>query len=220
MAPLTLAASKRLRKELQVLRKSQAADPEDDILLQHNPENLLLWKAWLKGASSTPYEGGVFQLDIRCGVDYPLSPPTIKFVTRVFHPNVHFRTGDICLDILKKEWSPAWGLQAACRAVLALVRTVVIWRVVSCHSNVSSCVLVCWSVVTSLSLTHTHPLLTLYTRLFSISQLSDPDADSPLNCDAGNMIRGGDAMAYHSMAAMYTVENANFTAWPPTLRQD
>jgi peroxin-4 len=141
MATLTLAASKRLRKELQVLRKSQAADPEDDILLQHNSENLLLWKAWLKGPTETPYEGGVFQLDIRCGVDYPLSPPTIKFVTRVFHPNVHFRTGDICLDILKKEWSPAWGLQAACRAVLALVRAVVLeWRVCA---YVLSCVFVC-----------------------------------------------------------------------------
>jgi len=69
------------------------------------------------------------------------------------------------LDILKKEWSPAWGLLAACRAVLAL--------------------------------------------------LSDPDASSPLNCDAGNMIRGNDLLAYHSMAAMYTVENAQFTHWPP-----
>jgi peroxin-4 len=86
-------------------------------------------------------------------------------VTQIFHPNVHFRTGDICLDILKKEWSPAWGLQAACRAVLAL--------------------------------------------------LSDPDADSPLNCDAGNMVRGGDLSAYHDTAAMYTMENAQFVPWPP-----
>jgi peroxin-4 len=73
--------------------------------------------------------------------------------------------GDICLDILKKEWSPAWGLQAACRAVLAL--------------------------------------------------LSDPDAESPLNCDAGNMLRGNDMLAYETTAAMYTVENAHFIEWPP-----
>eukprot|EP00977_Amphora_coffeiformis_P002058 scaffold392_cov177-Amphora_coffeaeformis.AAC.2 len=144
MASQTLAASKRLRKELQVLRKSQ--NEQDDIFLVNNQDNLLLWKAWIKGPSETPYEGGVFQLDIRCGMDYPLSPPTIKFVT--------------------KEWSPAWGLQAACRAVLAL--------------------------------------------------LSDPDAESPLNCDAGNMIRGGDNIAYYTTAAMYTVENAQFTSWPPT----
>jgi peroxin-4 len=84
---------------------------------------------------------------------------------QIFHPNVHFRTGDICLDILKKEWSPAWGLQAACRAVLAL--------------------------------------------------LSDPDPDRPLNCDAGNMLRGNaDVMAYEDTAAFYTVENAQFLSWP------
>jgi peroxin-4 len=83
---------------------------------------------------------------------------------QVFHPNVHFRTGDVCLDILKKEWSPAWGLQAACRAVLAL--------------------------------------------------LSDPDADSPLNCDAGNMVRGGDMIAFNTMARLYTHETAMFVHWP------
>lgn len=158
----SLAATKRLRKELQVLRK---AEDDSDIVLSVHPDNLLLWKAWIKGPADTPYESGVFQLDIRCGSDYPLAPPTIKFVTKIFHPNVHFRTGDICLDILKKEWSPAWGLQAACRAVLAL--------------------------------------------------LSDPDAESPLNCDAGNMIRGNDMIAFNTTAAMYTVENAHFTPWPP-----
>lgn len=70
----------------------------------------------------------------------------------------------MCLDILKKEWSPAWGLQAACRAVLAL--------------------------------------------------LSDPDAESPLNCDAGNMVREKDVLCYWSTAEMYTLENAFFIEWP------
>lgn len=77
----TLAASKRLRKELHMLR--QAKDEDDDIVLQPNPDNLLLWKAWIRGPADTPYAGGVFQLDIRCGYDYPLAPPTMRFVTRV-----------------------------------------------------------------------------------------------------------------------------------------
>jgi peroxin-4 len=96
---------------------------------------------------------------------YHYIPYSLLSFIQIFHPNVHFRTGDICLDILKQEWSPAWGLQAACRAVLAL--------------------------------------------------LSDYDADSPLNCDAGNMVRGGDLAAYNDTAAMYTMENAQFISWPP-----
>ena len=91
MVAHSLAASKRLRKELQVLRKS---GEDSDIVLHVHPENLLKWTAWIRGPSDTPYEGGVFQLDIRCGVDYPLAPPSMKFVTKVFHPNVHFRTGE------------------------------------------------------------------------------------------------------------------------------
>jgi peroxin-4 len=185
------AAAKRLRKEWANLQKSsskknattnktgssssassssslvmdaQGQDP--DILLLPQEDNILQWMALLRGPDDTPYQGGVFQLHIRCGTDYPLAPPTISFVTRIFHPNVHFRTGDVCLDILKKEWSPAWGIQAACRAILAL--------------------------------------------------LSDPDPTSPLNCDAGNMLRGGDILCYMTTAHMYTVENAMFLAWPTT----
>lgn len=45
------------------------------------------------------------------GPEYPMAPPSIRFVTKVFHPNVNFDSGEICLDILKREWSPAWSLQ-------------------------------------------------------------------------------------------------------------
>ena len=161
-----LGAAKRLRKELQSLEKaSRSGDSDTDIYLRPtSTSSLLHWTALIKGPIDTPYEGGVFKLSIRCGTDYPLAPPTIVFETKVFHPNVHFGKGDVCLDILKKEWSPAWGLQAACRAVLAL--------------------------------------------------LSDPDADSPLNCDAGNMVRGGDKLAYWTTAEMYSKENAFFIEWP------
>lgn len=175
MATLNLGAAKRLRKELQNLERGKtsavgssfgkSSDADDDVWLRPSqPDNLLKWTGLIRGPTGTPYEGGVFQLAIRVGTDYPLAPPSISFVTKVFHPNVHFGTGEICLDILKKEWSPAWGLQAACRAVLAL--------------------------------------------------LSDPDADSPLNCDAGNMVRGGDMTAFRTTARMYTVENAMFIDWP------
>jgi peroxin-4 len=38
--------------------------------------------------------------------------------------------------------------------------------------------------------------------------LSDPAPDSPLNCDAGNMLRAGDKSAFNSLAKMYCLEFA------------
>jgi ubiquitin-protein ligase len=45
-----------------------AKSPDDpDICLQVDPNNMLLWRAWIRGPDDTAYEGGVFELDIRCG---------------------------------------------------------------------------------------------------------------------------------------------------------
>ena len=78
------------------------------------------WQAVIIGpvsfASSTtqmqdesPYEGGVFFLNVRFPNDYPFKPPIIQFITSIFHPNVN-QQGNICLDILKTQWSPALTL--------------------------------------------------------------------------------------------------------------
>jgi ubiquitin-protein ligase len=45
----------------------------------------------LQGPVDTPFEHGSFQLAIVVPDSYPLVPPNVRFVTRVFHPNVHFK---------------------------------------------------------------------------------------------------------------------------------
>ena len=37
-----------------------------------------------------------------------------------------------------------------------------------------------------------------------ISLLGNPEASSPLNCDAGNLIRSNDILGFNSLAKMYT----------------
>lgn len=46
---------------------------------------------FMQGPSETPYEGGVFQLAFSVPEQYPLQPPQVRFLTKIFHPNVHFK---------------------------------------------------------------------------------------------------------------------------------
>lgn len=54
----------------------------------------------------TPYEGGVFKLSIEFPQDYPFKPPQIKFLTKIYHPNIS-EEGVISLDLFSVNWSPA-----------------------------------------------------------------------------------------------------------------
>ncbi|KAJ2330861.1 E2 ubiquitin-protein ligase peroxin 4 [Coemansia sp. RSA 2681] len=113
------AAVRRLLKEL----KDTQREPSSEIasLAPIDDEDILRWRAVLRGPRDSPYEGGYFELRIDIPEQYPIQPPALVFVTPVCHPNVHFGTGEICLDILKAQWSPAWTLASTCLAVQVLL---------------------------------------------------------------------------------------------------
>lgn len=53
--------------------------------------------------------------------NYPINPPTIRFVTPICHPNVNFKTGEICLDLLKDKWSGVYTISETLTAVRQLL---------------------------------------------------------------------------------------------------
>jgi peroxin-4 len=65
---------------------------------------------------------GLWHLRIAIPPNYPLSPPTIHFTTRISHPNISFSTGEICLTLLTTEhWSPVYTLSTTLTAIQQLL---------------------------------------------------------------------------------------------------
>lgn len=106
-------ATLRLTRELAKLKK----DKLDGIEVTET-DDIMHWYAKIMGPPETPFEGGVFKLEFKFHSDYPVKPPSVKFLTNMFHPNI-YRDGKICVDILQSEWTPAQNI----RSILVSIRS-------------------------------------------------------------------------------------------------
>ena len=94
-----MATRTRLLRELKAKTEEFALNPIGD--------NLMNWQGTITGPSDSPYTSGKFIIIIKIPDTYPFTAPKVVFKTKIFHPNIHFDTGEICLDVLKSDWSPA-----------------------------------------------------------------------------------------------------------------
>jgi ubiquitin-conjugating enzyme E2 D/E len=81
------------------------------------------WSGMIIGPKGSPYEGGIFTLDLIFPGDYPFAPPRVTFRTPIFHPNVS-PTGAICMDILKGgtgTWSPLLSVSSLLISIESLL---------------------------------------------------------------------------------------------------
>lgn len=86
-------------------------DPPTGVSGAPTDNNIMIWNAVIFGPHDTPFEDGTFKLTIEFTEEYPNKPPTVRFVSKMFHPNV-YADGGICLDILQNRWSPTYDVSA------------------------------------------------------------------------------------------------------------
>lgn len=115
-----MATIKRLAKEHKDLKNDSDCKKNGITLDIAKLNDFTKWKATIVGPSDTPYEEGIFQLDISIPPDYPFVAPNIRFLTQIYHPNIS-RNGEICVDILKSNWSPVLTLSKSLLSIVALL---------------------------------------------------------------------------------------------------
>ncbi|KAH0874494.1 hypothetical protein HID58_071856 [Brassica napus] len=124
---------RRIIKETQRL----LSEPAPGISASPSEDNMRYFNVMVLGPSQSPYEGGVFKLELFLPEEYPMSAPKascfvhlgsfddfdleqVRFLTKIYHPNID-KLGRICLDILQDKWSPALQIRTVLLSIQALL---------------------------------------------------------------------------------------------------
>jgi ubiquitin-protein ligase len=91
------------------------------------------WSVFLEGPARTPFEGGIYELELIFAVNYPEAPPSLRFVSPFWHPNV-YKDGPVCISILHAagddqmsgesfdiRWKPINSVSSVLNSVLLLL---------------------------------------------------------------------------------------------------
>ncbi len=102
-------------------RRCKVITPEGTI---EDEQDLFQWTGTLFGPEDTPYKGGHFKIEIIIPETYPNKPPFIRFLTKIYHPNID-TDGFICLNILRSpptgDWKPSINLPKTVLSIHSLL---------------------------------------------------------------------------------------------------
>uniref|UniRef100_A0AAQ4QTI9 UBC core domain-containing protein n=1 Tax=Gasterosteus aculeatus aculeatus TaxID=481459 RepID=A0AAQ4QTI9_GASAC len=113
-----MSANRKVQRKLQ-------EDPPAGVSGAPSENNIMAWNAVIFGIQA-PYLKcvlffpGTFKLIVEFTEEYPNKPPTVRFVSKMFHPNV-YADGSICLDILQNRWSPTYDVSSILTSIQSLL---------------------------------------------------------------------------------------------------
>lgn len=73
-------------------------------------DDIYRWEVIIFGPKDTPFENGIFRAEMRFPIQYPEEPPTFKFITPMWHPNID-KDGNVCISILHKSGNDDFGYE-------------------------------------------------------------------------------------------------------------
>jgi len=81
-----------------------------DYKVEKDDSKLDTFYIYLDGPKNSLYEEGRWKLCIFLPDDYPYKSPSICFKNRIYHPNIDYFSGVVCLDVINQTWTPMYRL--------------------------------------------------------------------------------------------------------------
>lgn len=124
------SAAKVLLKELKNLTETPL---EGFQILNAEECNVYEWDIAIFGPPNTQFAGGYFKAKIKFPGDYPFNPPSFRFQSKVFHPNI-YENGEVCISILhppstqvqggelpEERWSAVQSVRTVVMSIISLL---------------------------------------------------------------------------------------------------
>jgi len=115
---------KRIFKDIQEFKKSDLHT--HGIYCDFDEKNLYNAYVMIIGPEGTPYEDGFYFLKLEFPQNYPLSPPSVIYMTQGHHirfnPNL-YTNGKVCVSILNTWSGPEWTTSCTLISVLLSIQT-------------------------------------------------------------------------------------------------
>lgn len=111
--------------------KSLAKNPESLFSVELTSD-IYTWNVMFFGPPDTIYENGIFNAKMIFPKDFPNSPPTVRFVDDVYHPNV-YPDGKVCISILhegvdqfgyesaSERWNPSHSVSSILLSIISML---------------------------------------------------------------------------------------------------
>jgi ubiquitin-conjugating enzyme E2 Z len=113
----------RIRRDLQEF----FSDPDPDIFMAPDEEDVTILHTIIVGPKGTPYEGGFYYFVVQFLYNYPNEPPKVKLMTTgngkvSLNPNL-YECGRVCLSILGTWDGPSWSPVLNTRSLLLSIQS-------------------------------------------------------------------------------------------------
>jgi len=116
------ASNKGVRRLQKEFHKLKIETPLEWASVSLVGDDITSWIATVKGPKDSPYENGLFQVELKFPDVFPMKPPAVRFITKIYHPSVSMKAnGQICQDVVEANWSPVLTVQTILERIQAMM---------------------------------------------------------------------------------------------------